>query len=100
MKNIPTQRPQVKLDNRRVGLFQITEAIESSVYRLELPASMIIHPVFHVSLLELEASNTYPGQIQSPSLPVVVDGEEVYGVEEILNSRIQWKRLEYLVKWS
>lgn len=30
---------------------------------------------------------------------MVVDREEEYEVEEILNCRIRWKILEYLVKW-
>lgn len=52
-KNIPIQRHAIRLDNRRLGPFPITESIASLAYGLELPAAMKIHPVFHVSLLQL-----------------------------------------------
>ena len=36
-----------------------------------------------------------------PPPPVVVDGEEEYRVDEVLDSReySRWKKLQYLVKW-
>ncbi|KAH8144283.1 uncharacterized protein LAJ45_11743 [Morchella importuna] len=51
-KHIRTTRPSDKLDHKRLGKFKILERIGSHAYRLELPASMKSHPVFHVSLLE------------------------------------------------
>lgn len=61
---------------------------------------MKIHAVFHVLLLELTTEDLYPGRIQTPPPPVVVDGEEKYEVDEVPNSLIHWKRLRYLVKWG
>lgn len=63
--------------------------MESSAYRLKLPASMKIHTVFYVTLLELRVNDPYPGQIQSAAPPVVVDSLENYEMEEILNSSIR-----------
>lgn len=88
-KNIRTQRPAIKLGNRRLGHFPITETIGLLAYRLELSTSIKIILVFHVSQLELAADDPYPEQIQSPPPSVVVDREEEYEVEEILNSCIQ-----------
>lgn len=59
---------------------------------------MKIYPEIHISLLELVANDTYPGKVQSPPPIMVLDEEEEYEVEEILNSCIRWKMLEYLFK--
>ncbi|KAG0160327.1 hypothetical protein PDIDSM_7854 [Penicillium digitatum] len=51
-RNIRTLRPQKKLDWKNLGPFKVLEAISAHAYKLELPASMKIHPVFNVSLLQ------------------------------------------------
>jgi len=51
-KNIRTVRPSKKLDHKRLGPSQIVEQIGTHAYRLELPPTMRVHPVFHVHLLD------------------------------------------------
>ena len=104
-KNITTRRPSRKLDHRRLGPFEVLadDRLRTPyAVRLALPDSMQVHPVFHVSLLEHAADDPFPGQRVEPPPPVVVDGEEEYHVDEILDSREfgRWKKLQYLVKWS
>ena len=60
---------------------------------------MRIHPVQHVSLLDPAHNDPLPGQVISPPLPVEVNDKSEYYVEEILDSRTRYDRLEYLVKW-
>src|SRR3982074_698190 len=48
--NVRTERPSKKLDWKRLDPFQITKRIGMQAYELDLPNSMRIHPVFHVSL--------------------------------------------------
>jgi hypothetical protein len=59
-KHIQTARPSKKLDYERLGPFKITKVINRNAYRLELPNSMKIQNVFHVSLLDRYASQS-PG---------------------------------------
>jgi hypothetical protein len=102
--NIRTERPSKKLDWKRLGPFTISYRVGVQAYHLQLPASMKIHPVFHVSLLEPYKPNIIPGRTQPPPPPVLVkDSPEVeieYEVEEILDSEIRRHRLFYLVKWK
>ena len=99
-RNIKTRRPSVKLDHRRLGPYEVVESVGTSAVRLYLPATVQIHPVFHVSLLEHAADDPYPGQISPPVPAVIVDGEEEWEVETILNSCLHYNRLQYLVKWK
>jgi hypothetical protein len=105
-KHIKTDRPSSKLDAKRLGPFKIVESIGTRAFRLELPPSMKIHNVFHVSLLEEYHANPYPARvIQEPPPPVVdEDGAEYFIIERILDSRIPnrgaLRNLEYFVHWE
>jgi len=79
-----------------LGPFKIDKIIGTHAFRLELPATMKIHNVFHVSLLEQVASNSYPGQTIPLPLAVEVDGCEEWEVESILNSKIILRKVQYL----
>jgi transposase InsO family protein len=100
-RNIRTTRPSSKLDHKKLGPFKISEKVGTHAFRLELPDTMQIHPVFHVSLLEKYFPNKLPSRdITPPPDPVVVDGIEQYYIEKILNSRIRHGSLEYFVHWE
>ena len=70
-RNISTTRPSSKLDVRRLGPFAIIGQVDTSSFRLDLPPSMHIHPVFHVSLLEPHVANTFPGRVEKIPPPLV-----------------------------
>ena len=100
-RDIRTQRPARKLDYKNIGRFRVSHVISPYAYRLELPATMKIYDVFHVSKLSPAATDPLPGQIAAPSPPVIVDGEATYEVEQILDSKsLRGGRIQYLVKWA
>jgi hypothetical protein len=71
-------------------------------YCLELPMQWSIHPVFHINLLTPYKETIMHGPNFTPPAPELINGEEEYSVEKILDSR--WfgrrRRLQYLVKWE
>jgi hypothetical protein len=98
-RNINTTRPSKKLDDKMLGPFKVLEAVGTS-YRLQLLSTMRIHDVF--SLLRKAANDPLPGQTNEPPQPVVVDDEDEWEVDDILDSRLfgRGKRLQYKVKWK
>jgi len=84
-----------------VGPFKVIQKVGKVAYKLELPASMKVHPVFHVNLLHKYRSD---GTVQPPPPPVLVDDQLEYEVERILQHRDvalgrKRSRREYLIKW-
>ena len=98
-RHISTARPSSKLDVRRLGPFPIIGQVGSSAYRLGLPSSIRIHPVFHVSLLEPHVANTFPGRVVDIPPPIQVDGVPEFEVQAVLDSRFRRRKLQYFVDW-
>jgi hypothetical protein len=71
-------------------------------YHLELPTQWSIHPVFHIDLLTPYKETTMHGPNFTRPTPELIDGEEEYSVEKILDSWHFGRRqcLQYLVKWE
>ena len=98
-RHIQTTRPSSKLDFKHLGRFKILKKVSSHTYKLDIPASMKSHPVYHVSLLEPVASDPLFCQKQPPSPLIIVDENPEWEVEEILDSKLVRKTLKYLVRW-
>ena len=98
-RNWRTERPSWKLENKHHGPYRLTRTIGTHLYELDITATMQKHRTFPVSLLHAATDDPLPGQVVLPPLPVIVEGEEELGAEEILDSRRTRGRLQYLVKW-
>jgi len=100
--DIEMTRPFPKLSYRRLGPFEIESQVGPSAYYLKLPHGMRqLHPVFNVIKLSAAPEDPILGRKpQAPLPPIVVDGEEEWEVEEILNSCWYRRRFQFLVKWK
>jgi hypothetical protein len=90
-RNLKTFRPSKKLDDHWFGPFPIEQVISRNAYKLKLtPAFRQIHPVFHVSLLRRYTPDAIEERPQPthPEPEIDEEGEMVYEVEQILDSRL------------
>ncbi len=101
-RHLRTNQPTAKLAPKRHGPFLIIQVMSPINYQLKLPTQWSIHDVFHINLLtpyqetELHRSN------YSRPAPDLVDNEEEYEVEKILDS---WQfgrgcKRQYFIKWK
>jgi transposase InsO family protein len=100
-RNIRTTRPSKKLDWKMIGPYKVKKVLGASC-QLELPSSMTIHDTFHTSLLRKASDDPLPGQIADPPPPIVIDQEEEFELDDVLDSRRvgRNKKLQYKVSWK
>jgi hypothetical protein len=84
--NLRLTHPSAKLAPRRYGPFTITDEISPVVFRLALPGHWAIHNVFHASLLTPYRETSEHGANFFELPPEMIEGEEEYEVECIVNS--------------
>ena len=84
---------------RFVGPYKIKAIISSNVVELELPTTIKIHPVVNVSWIKRYVDQV-DGQRKEAPQPMVVEGEEEWEVEKILNKRKIRGKDKFLVRWK
>ncbi|KAL0195339.1 hypothetical protein M9458_008911, partial [Cirrhinus mrigala] len=103
-RDLRLRLPCKKLSPRYVGPFRILRQITPVSFRLELPPEYRISPTFHMSLLKPAGrpggGENLEGTAPQRPAPLIIDGEEVYRVSTILDSRRRRGRLQYLVDWE
>jgi hypothetical protein len=99
-KHWKTDRPSRKLANQMEGPYEILEQVGHS-FRLKLPESMKIHPVFHAEKLRKDAGDPLPGQANPEPPPLELDdGELEYEVQEVLAVKLTRGKLKYKIHWK
>ncbi len=98
-RNIITARLFKKLNDKMLNSFQITDSVDS-FYKLKLSETMHIHDVFHSELLRSAVDDSLPDQKNEPSKSIVVNDEDEWEIDDILNFRRYRRRLQYRVKWK
>jgi hypothetical protein len=90
-----------KLSPKYYGLYNVLQNIGTMAYKLELPSSSRVHPVFHVSCLKKVISDKISVQTIFPELDE--EGKIILDPEAITDTRIHQLRnrsiSEYLIKW-
>jgi hypothetical protein len=81
--------------------FKILKKREES-YKLDLSDEMNIHSMFYISLLKKNSDDFLSRQIMLSSSSVMIDDEQKYDVEDIVDSRVVDrtfnKRLQYKMR--
>ena len=101
--NLKLPYPYRKLAPKREGPFEIIEVMGPVTFKLKLPKQWKIHPVFHANLLTPYRTTKEHGPDYIRPPPDIIEGEEEYEVEAILNHRIRGqrnKRYEYFLAWK
>jgi len=96
-RNIVTARSFKKLDDKMLDSFTNLDLVDSS-YKLKLSESMRVHDVFHSDLLRPVADDSLPDQKNEFSDSIVINDEDEWKIDDILNSRRYRRRLQYRVK--
>ncbi len=98
-QNIVTARSFKKLNDKMLNSFQIIESVDS-FYKLKLSETMRIHDVFHSEFLHSVVDDSLSDQKNESSKSIVINNEDEWEINDILNSRWYQRRLQYRVKWK
>jgi len=85
-----------KLTERFVDPYKVKGIISSNAIEIELPKSIRIHLVVNVSRVQFYKPQV-EGQKKIPPKPVIIEGEEEFKVEKILNKRTVRGKEKFLV---
>jgi hypothetical protein len=98
VKNIKIHQKSPKLSSCQLGPFKVIEHISNLDFKLELPHYLKLYPVFYINCLASYQDNG----LDKPLLPdpIMVEGEEKYKVDKIIDSCIFRQQLQYRVKWK
>ena len=93
-----------KLLPRFIGPFSVIEQINTVAFKIDLPAGLRMHNVFHISLFRPYVEGKSP---RSPPIPEVIKGEFEFIVQRIMKFRVveednrKAKKIrEFLVRWK
>ncbi len=98
-RNIITARSFKKLNDKMLDSFQIIESVDS-FYKLKLSETMRIHDVFHSELLCSVVDDSLFDQKNESSKSIVINDEDEWKIDDILNFWHYRRRLQYQVKWK
>jgi hypothetical protein len=95
--NWSTDRPSKKLSEQIAGPWKVL-AKEGHSYKVELPVSIKINPVFLTKSLCRDLNDPLPSQANAPPPPIRVTADDKYKVQEIIAIKLTKKKLAYQAK--
>ncbi|TPX42334.1 hypothetical protein SeMB42_g05170 [Synchytrium endobioticum] len=98
-KNVGTERP-TKKKNKWIGPYHVKRKINQVTYEIEVPSSIRIHPVVHISLLKKYIRPKDPSKQLTKAPPIKVNPEEEWVIKDILDVRRRGRGFEYYIDWE
>ncbi len=98
-RNIVIARFFKKLDDKMLDSFKVTDSVDF-FYKLKLSDTMRIHDVFYSELLRSVVDDSLSDQKNEFSKSIVINDEDEWKIDDILNFRRYQRRLQYWVKWK
>jgi len=93
-RNIVTAKLFKKLNDKILDSFKITDSVDF-FYKLKLSSTMHIHDVFHSELLRSAVDDFLPDQKNESLKSIVINDENEWKIDDILNFRWYQRRLQY-----
>jgi len=88
-----------KLTEQFVEPYKVKMIVSTNAIELELPSTIRIYPVVNVSRVH-RYTGQVKGQKKEKLQPVIIEGEEEWKVEKILNKKWIHRKEKYLVWWK
>ena len=99
-KNLKQKKLSKKLSNKMIEFFHIQKLIDKQMYHLDLSVIYRVHSVFHVSLLESYNRRLNDDSILDYLVLKLIDDEQEWKIEKILQKRKRKKILYYKIQWK
>jgi hypothetical protein len=98
-KDLKIRAANTKLAAKNYGPYEIIEKLGKATFKLKLPAKTRTHDVFHASKFIRYHRDTIGKRNPTNPPPLEIEGHDEFEVERILDSRIHYRKVQYLVKW-
>lgn len=90
-------RRYLKLSHKYFGPYLITDKVGPVAYKLQLPTGSLVHPVFHISLLNKKVGSKYTVTIELPKLGP--EGQFLVYPYKLLQRRSVKKNNRTIMQW-
>ena len=93
------RRKLEKLTEHFVGPYKVKGIISSNTIELELPKSIKIYPVLNISRIWFYKPQVEEQKKIPPKL-LIIEGQEEFKIEKIINKRMIREKEKFLVRWK
>jgi hypothetical protein len=103
-RHFKLQRESQSLAPKNLGPWPIIRIIDHKAYEVKLPPQMEeagVTPVFHPWKLHLASNDPYPGQVEDPEPPILIqdvedeDPHEEWEIQEVVDCRLTRSGIQY-----
>ncbi len=99
-RNIKITRLCKDLKDKQLNLYQITAKV-NIFYHLHLSVSMKhLYSTFNLKLLQLYSEDSLSEQHSKSLRLIIIEDDEHWEIDNILNFRCYWDWIQYKVKWK